>query len=66
MSSRPATSCSSTQLPSTPSSGAGSSIGRWVCEPLFGMIVTYWPASSPNRVITRRTRSTLLRGNTPR
>ena len=51
MSSRVATSCSSTQLASTPSSGAGSSIGRWVWLPLFGMIVRYCPASSPNRVM---------------
>ena len=34
--------------------------------PLLGMIVTYCPASSPKRAITRRIRSTLLRGSTPR
>ena len=66
MSSRVATSCSSTQLASTPSSGAGSSIGRWVWLPLFGMIVRYCPASRPKRAITRRMRSIPLRGNTPR
>ena len=66
MSSRVATSCSSTQLASTPSNGAGSSIGRWVWLPLFGMIVRYCPASSPKRAITRRMRSIPLRGSTPR
>ena len=60
-----ATSWSSTQLASTPSSGAGSSIGRCVWRPRFGMIVTYCPASRPKRIITRRMRSMLLRGSTP-
>ena len=52
--------------PARPSSGAGSSIGRWVWAPLVGMIVRYCPASSPKRAITRRMRSMLLRGSTPR
>ena len=66
MSARLATSCSSTQLPSTPSSGVGSSIGRCVGAARFGMIVMYWPASSAKRAITRRIRSIELRGSTPR
>ena len=49
MSDRLATSCSSTQLPSTPSIGVGSSIGRWVWEPERATIVRYCPASRPKR-----------------
>ena len=47
MSARGAPSCSSTQLPRTPSSGAGSSIGRWVWVPLVAMMVRYMPGVEP-------------------
>ena len=66
MSARLAGAWSSTQLPSTLSSGAGSSTGRCVWVPLFGTIVTYMPASRANRNITRRINAMLFRGNTPR
>ena len=66
MSARVAPACSSTQLPRMPSSGAGSSIGRWVWAPLVAAIVRYMPASSLKWLITRRMRARLLRGSTPR
>ena len=66
MSARVATSCSSTQLPRMASSGAGSSVGRWVWPPLLATMVRYMPASSLKWHITRRMGSILLRGRTPR
>ena len=65
MSARVAPACSSTQLPRMPSSGAGSSIGRWVWAPLVAAIVRYMPASSLKCRMTRRIRARLLRGSTP-
>jgi hypothetical protein len=63
---RLATSCSSTQPASTPNSGYGSPTGRCVGLPPDVVIVTYWPASSPKRAITRLTTAASLRANTPR
>ena len=47
--------------------GAGSSIGRWYASPLSGDDRDVLPqASRANRAMTRRIRSMLLRGSTPR